>query len=156
MPPSPASVRASTLVVGGIGKSYGAAFSPSIGLPAVASEHTANGRIGTSHSAVHSLSDCDTSAMEGAKNNTALPAPACSSAIRRAVNVLPVPHAMISFPRSDSPKPARTFSTAVTWCGYSIFFAVSTSAVRCFASYWLQSIVIASSSSTPTRVTGIF
>ena len=83
------------LVVGGIGRSKGVAFSPSMGFPAVASEHTTNGRIGTLHSAVHSLSGCDTSAIEGARNRTALPGPACSSAIRSDINVLPVPQARL-------------------------------------------------------------
>ena len=83
------------LVVGGIGRSKGVAFSPSMGFPAVASEHTTNGRIGTLHSAVHSLSGCDTSVIEGARNRTALPGPACSSAIRSDINVLPVPQARL-------------------------------------------------------------
>ena len=83
------------LVVGGIGRSKGVAFSPSMGFPAVASEHTTNGRIGTLHSAVHSLSGCDTSAIEGARNRTALPGPSCSSAIRSDINVLPVPQARL-------------------------------------------------------------
>ena len=57
-------------------------------------------KIGTELFAVHFRSVCPTKTMDGAKNSTNPLPPVSFSAIFRDVNVLPVPQAMISLPRS--------------------------------------------------------
>jgi hypothetical protein len=69
-------------------------------LPTCTSEHTANARNGSSLSCFHSRNDWFNNWIDGTRNNTVVGAvlrlAANSSAIFNAVNVLPVPHAMIS------------------------------------------------------------
>ncbi len=80
------------------------------------SEHTANARSSSRVWADHSRSVCDNSEIDGTANRTRAEPPfsvARRSAIFNAVNVLPVPHAMISFPRSfPAANPVNTFSMA--------------------------------------------
>lgn len=83
------------------------------------SEHTASGASGTSASVAHSGRVCESRLIDETRNSTEPPAPATFSASRSDVKVLPVPQAMTSLPRSFVSKPARTASTACTWCGRS-------------------------------------
>ena len=86
------------------------------------SEHTAKHRRSSSAWVVHSRIDCARRLSDGTQNSTRARPPlfsAHSSASRRAVNVLPVPQAMMSWPRSWVRNPARTLSTASRWCGRS-------------------------------------
>ncbi|SHP92300.1 Uncharacterised protein [Mycobacteroides abscessus subsp. abscessus] len=81
------------------------------------SEQTAKARSGIVVCAVHSRSVWDSREMDGTQNRmNARPlfSLAVRSAIFSEVKVLPVPHAMISLPRSlPTPKPANTLSTAL-------------------------------------------
>jgi hypothetical protein len=64
------------------------------------SEQMQTALIGSLASADHSRSDWLNSEMEGTRNRIKpFPLVSCS-AMRRALNVLPVPHAMMSLPRS--------------------------------------------------------
>lgn len=107
------------LVVAGYARS--ATVKSSVTRPTFASEQTAKARMSIARSADHSFSVWDSNAIEGTRNSTDPPLPATSSAIRRLVNVFPVPHAITSFPRSWSTNPRRTASRASCWCGRSCF-----------------------------------
>ena len=89
---------------------------------------------------------------DGTKNKTRLPTPAIFSAIFSAVNVLPVPHAIISLPRSAYSKPSCTAFNAATWCGLSDFLVFSCTGL--LGVYTLQSIALFSNSDKPMRCTG--
>ena len=84
-------------------------------LEAFASEHTTAQRMARLDWFAHSRIVCATSAIEGARKRTVEPSGKSSSVSRRDVSVLPVPHAMISWPRSLSSKPARHASMASRW-----------------------------------------
>jgi hypothetical protein len=94
----------------------------SLALPTLVSEHTAKVRSGSVASVDHSLSDW-LSSRRCSRARGRAPArrvATTSSARRRLVKVLPVPHAMISLPAVRArPVPARTASMAVRWCGRS-------------------------------------
>ena len=80
------------------------------------------------------------SAKDGTMNNTRLPLPAMASAIFKDVNVLPVPQAMTSFPRSCSANLSRTASIAASWWGRSRLAALTTTRSGLLQEYWDQSI----------------
>ena len=71
----------------------------------------------------HSRTHWDISASEGTRTSTTPPCPTIVSAIFNAVNVLPVPQAMTTWPRSLSLKPSTTFSRACSWCSRIFFLA---------------------------------
>ena len=58
--------------------------------------------------------------MDGTAYSISPPAPTMRSAIRSDVRVLPVPHAMMSCPRSDCFRPATTFLRAAFWWSHSL------------------------------------
>ena len=68
--------------------------------PAYGSEQTTSELRGRVVWVSHSRRAWETSAMVGARNRMASPSGTNRSAMRSAVNVLPVPHAMMSRPRS--------------------------------------------------------
>ncbi len=81
-------------------------------VPVLASEHTA--KAFSSAFCFQSVSVCDSSASEGTSTITK-PEGAMRWAIFIAVNVLPVPQAMMSLPRSAVERPFTTASTARLW-----------------------------------------
>ena len=124
-------------------------------LPIFVSEQTAKERSGTSDSALHSMSVCDSRAMEGTRNRTLPPEPAMASAMRRDVKVLPVPHAMMSLPRSAVDSPAVTASRARFWCSRRLLPPVRTMTSGVSRLNESQSIVELNRSSRPIRETGM-
>ena len=122
-------------------------------LPTSPSEHTAKLRSGVALSCVHSVSVCERSARLGTRKSTRLPAPATRSAICRLVNVLPVPHAMMSLPRSNCSNPFVTCPSATSWCGRSAFFARTAGAF--FGVKRDQSMTLPSSAARSIFVTGV-
>jgi hypothetical protein len=131
-------------------------------LPTLVSEQTANARNGTSASLVHSRRAWLISEMDGTRNSTdvgcalpALPSVASCSAILSAVNVLPVPQAMISLPRSWVWKPANTSASACFWWGRRRFLVVVGRIDGRSKSTASQSMSESSRSARPIRDTGI-
>ena len=92
--------------------------------------------MGSTASAYHSLRVCPSRAIEGTKNSIK-PLPwVCFSAMRSDVNVLPVPQAMMSLPRSLFLKWLWVLLTAAVWCGRSSFLPVrATSPVMPLSSF---------------------
>ena len=97
-------------------------LSSSFFLPTSLSEQTAKLRIPNDVCWVHSSSVWLSNARLGTRNNTFLPRPASSSAIRKEVKVLPVPQAIISLPRSASANPYLTADNAGRWWSLKLFF----------------------------------
>ena len=80
---------------------------------------------------------------------------ASSSAIFSDVNVLPVPQAMISCPRSCVTRPSRTAARASRWCGRAVFLpVVGRTCWGLVQSMLPQSTLDSSRSLTPIRTTG--
>ena len=77
--------------------------------------------IGSDASAAHSRRLCPSRAIDGTINKISPLLWVSFSAILRAVNVLPVPQAIISLPLSLVLKWAFVFCTASVWCGYKLF-----------------------------------
>ena len=130
-------------------------------LPTLVSEQTPKARMSSSHWAVHSRNDWLSKEIDGTRNRMrALPpaSVAICSAIFNAVNVFPVPQAMISLPRSlPAANPASTFSMASAWCGRGCFLAAGESSmVRLPCGQAMsQSMGDSASISIPMRCTGI-
>ena len=88
-----------------------------------ASEQIQIGLIGSLASASHSRKVWPNKAIEGTRNKTK-PLPSVSfSAIRKDVNVLPVPQAIMSLPRSWVLKWSCVWYKAFCWCGKRDFCA---------------------------------
>ena len=103
------SSRSAELVDGVMGISV---IDPCSSLPAVRSEHTAAYLCGMTPLFAHSRMVCEISDMEGIRYSTRPSAPTMRSAMRRAVRVLPVPHAITSCPLSAVWNPSVTFLIA--------------------------------------------
>ena len=78
-----------------------------------------------------------------------------ASAMRRDVKVLPVPHAMMSLPRSAMDSPAVTASRARFWCSRRLLPPVRTMTSGVSRLNESQSIVELNRSSRPIRETGM-
>ena len=87
---------------------------------ALLSEHTASVAISSRACATHTRRLCDNSEIDGTSTSTVRQR--ISSAMRSDVYVFPVPHAMMSCPRSAPANPARTSRTASSWCGFGSNF----------------------------------
>jgi len=122
---------------------------------ALRSEQTASGASGTSAAVDHSRRDCESRLIEGTRKSTLPPAPTTRSASRSEVNVLPVPQAMISLPRSPVVNPASTSATARTWWGRSWFLGEVGRTSGLASRNFDQSTGEACSSAIPIRRTGI-
>ena len=88
--------------------------SPAI-FPTVWSEQTHKTLKSVFFAAVHSLNVCDNKLRDG--NRTRVDWADSSSLIHNVVKVLPVPHAMINWPRAADWKPFTTSIIASFWCG---------------------------------------
>ena len=112
-------------------------------LPTSLSEQTAKLINGVSVSWFHSRKVWLNNDKLGTRKSTRLPFPAIFSAIFSAVNVLPVPQAIISLPRvSPSLNRLSTFFKAFCWCGRKPFLAFNTGVSlmwNCDQSIWLFS-----------------
>ncbi len=81
----------------------------------VASEHTGSDAKSVMQFARHSLRVCFSSDSDG--SSTSVRWAFSFSVMKRPVSVFPVPHAMISWPRSEVPNPFTTSRMAACWCG---------------------------------------
>ena len=124
-------------------------------LPTLTSEHTANVRSDASASIDHSRSDCDSSEIDGTRNSTRPPNGTRVSAIRSDVNVLPVPQAITSLPRSVVANPSRTFSNARLWWGRRRLRSFSSMTSGVNRSNCDQSMLDSARSMNRIRCTGI-
>ena len=87
------------------------------------SEQMQTALMGVSASPIQSLSDCPKRAMLGTRKSTKpLPLSSCSMSLSE-VNVLPVPQAMMSLPRSCERKCRCAALRASRWCSRSCFFS---------------------------------
>ena len=121
---------------------------------ALLSEQMHTALIGFEASACHEFRVCPSREIEGTRNRTR-PAPgSIVSAIFRAVYVLPVPHAMMSFPRSLAVKCPYAAEMARNWCSRGCFPGSCAFVPSMPASSLSQSTDEVSRSKSPMRFTG--
>lgn len=152
--------RVSGSVVAGTARSWALMSSPPVRLWTCASEHTGTACSSSSQFADHSRKVCDSNEIDGTRNSSVAAPPfsaASRSAILSEVNVLPVPQAMISLPRSRVASPASTLSTAVRWWGRRSLRVVRCSSSSTSSDGQARSQVIGAwaISARPTRATGM-